>query len=319
MASSRDRPLILLAEPLSESAIARLQAAGRVLGPFVENPAAWKAHLPEADALLVRTYTRVTAADLDQARNLRVIGRAGVGLDNIDVESARRRGIAVVFTPAASTQAVAELAVGLIVSLQRRLVTGDAAVRSGAFGDARRRLPPPCEMAGQIIGIVGMGRIGRALGRICALGLGMKVLFNDLVPISGLGFPAAERSKSRLFAESDIISLHVPLTDRTRGLINATALAKFKPGAWLINTARGAVVDSAAVAAALHSGRLAGAAFDVLDPEPPPADHPLLRAPNCLLSPHIGSRTEGSLAAMNDVVDDVLAVLAGKKPAYPAP
>lgn len=318
MAPDSVKPKILLAEPMSPSAVQRLQAAGLVIGPFPDRPEAWRTHLPEAEALLVRSYVSVTEADIQLARRLRVIGRAGVGLEHIDVEAARRRGIAVVYTPAASTQAVAELTVGLIIALQRQVLAGDQAVRTGGFL-AARSLPGRKELGRQVLGIVGMGRIGRAVGRICSLGLGTSILFNDIVPITGLDFPARERSKDGLYAESDIVSLHVPLTDQTRNLIDQQALGGFKPGSWLINTARGAVVDSQAVAAALQNGHLGGAAFDVLDAEPPPPDHPLLGAPNCLLSPHIASRAEASLEAMNDVVEDVIAVLAGKPPAYPAP
>jgi phosphoglycerate dehydrogenase-like enzyme len=146
----------------------------------------------------------------------------------------------------------------------------------------------------------------------------MRVLYNDVVSISGLDFSAESAEKPALFAQSDIVSLHVPLTDRTLKMIDRDALAAFKPSACLINTARGRIVDSPALAEALEKGRIAGAALDVLDVEPPPADHPLLTAPNCLLSPHVGSRTRASLAAMNDVVDDVIAVLEGRSPTHPA-
>jgi D-3-phosphoglycerate dehydrogenase len=318
MPSEGDVPLILLAEPMSESAVARLRAAGRVLGPFEDQPDRWRRHLPEADALLVRSHAQVTDEDMAAAPNLKVIGRAGVGLDTIDLRAARRHGIEVVYTPAASTRAVAELTVGLIIALQRHILASDKAVRDGRFIEARR-LPGPNEIGQQTVGIVGMGRIGRTVGHICSRGFGAKVLFNDIIPITGLDFAAEERSKTQLYAESDLITLHVPLTNLTRNLINAHALDSFRPTACLINTARGAVVDSAALAAALHQGRLAGAALDVLDVEPPPPDHPLLPAPNCLLSPHVASRTEASLAAMNDVVNDVIAVLAGRAPAFPAP
>ncbi|UCG33048.1 MAG: hypothetical protein JSU68_00155 [Phycisphaerales bacterium] len=318
MPSDTDAPLILLAEPMSEPAVIRLKGAGRVLGPFESRPDEWRRHLPDADALLVRSYAQVTDEDMAAAPKLKVIGRAGVGLDNIDLGAARRHGIEVAYTPAASTRAVAELTVGFIIALQRNILASDRAVRDDRFIEARG-LPGPKELAQQTIGIVGMGRIGRAVGRICSRGFGARVLFNDIIPITGLDFAAEERSKTQLYAESDVVTLHVPLTNLTRNLIDARALESFQPTAWLINTARGVVVDSAALATALHQGRLAGAALDVLDVEPPAPDHPLLSTPNCLLSPHVGSRTEASLAAMNDVVDDVMAVLAGRAPTFPAP
>ncbi|UCG51021.1 MAG: hypothetical protein JSW58_12570, partial [Candidatus Latescibacterota bacterium] len=266
-------------EPMCESAVARLEAAGRVLGPFDSPPDRWRRHLPDADALLVRSYARVTDEDMAAAPKLKVIGRAGVGLDTIDRGAARRHGIEVVYTPAASTRAVAELTIGFIIALQRHILDSDKAARDGRFIEARSR-PGPKELAQQTIGIIGMGRIGRAVGRICSRGFGGKVLFNDIIPITGLDFAAEERSKTQLYAESDIVTLHIPLTNLTRNLIDARALAGFQPKACLINTARGAVVDSAALAAALHQGRLAGAALDVLEIEPPRV------LPGVVIDPH---------------------------------
>ena len=311
-------PLIVVAEPISDSAMKRLMAIGRVIGPDPEHPDGWLDSLEHADALVVRSSVRLTPETLDRAPSLKVIGRAGTGLDHIDVLAARRRGIEVVYTPAASTNAVAELTVGLIIALQRKVIAGNDDVRSGRLLEARRQ-PGGSQLSEQTIGIVGMGRIGRAVGRICSKGFDMRVLYNDIVPISGLDFAAESADKPALYAQSDVVSLHVPLSRQTLKMIDRAVLAALKPTACLINTARGRVVDSPALADALEKGRLAGAALDVLDVEPPPADHPLLSAPNCLLSPHVGSRTRASLAAMNDVVDDVIAVLEGRSPTHPAP
>jgi D-3-phosphoglycerate dehydrogenase len=147
----------------------------------------------------------------------------------------------------------------------------------------------------------------------------MRVVYRDIREIGWLPFPAqACASAEEVYAQADVVTLHVPLTKLTRGMINATTLSHFKSSAYLINASRGPVVEGRALAEALSAGRLAGAALDVYDPEPPSPDHPLMAAPNCILTPHIGSRTQESIAAMNDVVDDVIRVLKGEAPLYPA-
>lgn len=311
------RPVIVVAEWLSAEAMERLRAAGEVVELPDGRQETIARAVGHAQALIVRTYGQVTRRVIDAAPDLRVIGRAGVGLENIDVDYARRRGVAVVYTPAAATQAVAELTVGLMLAVVRRIPEYEARLRAGEFAELRGHASGG-ELSGKTVGIVGLGRIGKAVARICHWGLGMKVVYNDIVEMGWLDTPADALGKDALYAASDVVSLHVPLTPLTEKLVNETSLACFKPGAYLINTARGKVVDSAAVAAALADGRLAGAAFDVLDVEPPPPDHPLLAAPNCVLSPHVGARTPAGLAAMSDVVDDVIAVLCGKRPKYPA-
>ena len=308
---------IVLAEKFATTAIERIRAVGEVtiLDDFGEE--SLKAAVGNCDALLVRTYARVSREVLERAKRLRVIGRGGVGLENIDLEAARERGITVVYTPAAATDSVAELTIGLMIGLVRRISAGDAAVRSGRLAEVRQSWTGR-ELSELTLGIVGLGRIGRAVARRCRRGFGMSILYNDIVAPGWLDFAATAVGKEELYARSDIISLHVPLTDQTHHLIDDNALAKFKSGAVLINTARGAVVENGALARALTSGTLAGAALDVFDPEPPPADDVLLGAPNTLFTPHIGARTERGLDRMNDVVDDVIRVLEGEPPRFPA-
>ena len=310
-------PTIVVAEAYSEASLATLRRAGevRVLKSYDE--ASLLEAVADADALLVRTYAQVTDRVLDHAPRLRVIGRGGVGLENINVAAALRRNITVVHTPAAATRSVEELTIGLMIALERRIVDADQAMRRGQFAQARARSRGR-ELCGLTMGIVGLGRIGMCVGRTCSLGLGMRVLFNDIVDVGPLDFPAEPADKAALFRESDVVSLHVPLTPLTRGMVSAEVLATFKPTATLINTSRGAVVDLIALADALTAGRLAGAACDVFDPEPPPPDHPILHAPNVLLSAHVGARTHEGLDRMNAVVDDVVAVLQGRSPQYPA-
>jgi len=315
------KPRILVAEKLSPAAMARLQAAGDVVVLDACDEATLLSVVASADALAVRTYSQVTAKVIGEAKRggrLKVIGRAGVGVDNIDVKAAAEAGIPVVHTPAACTHAVAELVVGLIIAVQRRIPYFDARVRQGEFASLRGGKLMP-ELQRQTLGVIGMGRIGQAVSRRLLIGMGMRVIYNDIRDIGYLPFVAtAMPSHEAVYAEADVVTMHVPLTGLTRGMINARTLAHFKPGSVLINTSRGPVVEADALAAALVEGRLSGAAIDVFDPEPPPPGHPLLSAPNCVLTPHVASRSQEGLAAMNDVVDDIVAVLAGKPPQYVA-
>jgi len=224
-----------------------------------------------------------------------------------------------VHTPAACTDAVADLTVGLILGLQRQIVYCDGKLRQGEFASLRAGTPKAGELQHQTLGVIGMGRIGRAVSSRLSSGFGMRVIYYDIIEIGWLPFAAESKDGAEaVYRQADVITLHVPLTKLTRHMIDAKALTHFKRGSYLINTSRGPVVDPHALAEALKSEHLAGAAIDVHDPEPPPPGYPLLSAPNCVLTPHIASRTREGLAAMNDVVDDVIGVLAGKPPMWPA-
>jgi len=310
-------PKIVVAERLDADAMRRLSEVGRLCELDLPSESTLIAAVLDCDALIVRSRCSVTERIIQAAPRLRVIGRAGVGLEHIDIGAAESRGIQVVYTPEASTNAVAELTVGLMLALERRLVAADAMVRDGRFAQARESLVAR-ELAGLTLGIVGMGRIGQRVAQMCSAGLAMTVIYNDIREIPALSIPAQPREKEALFAESDVVTLHVPLTDSTRRMIDATAMAMFKPSATLINTSRGQVVDGSALVSALASGRLAGAGLDVFDPEPPARGDPLLSAPNTVFSPHLGARTGTSLGRMNDVVEDVIAVLEGRRPKHPA-
>ncbi|HPD28493.1 MAG TPA: NAD(P)-dependent oxidoreductase [Phycisphaerae bacterium] len=320
--SEASRLKIVVTERASEAAMARLAAVGDV----VVLPKCDEASLIEAaataDAMVVRTYSLINAKVIEAAKaggRLKVIGRGGVGLDNIDLKAALDAGIKVVYTPAASTHAVADLVVGLIIALQRRVVENDKGMRGGEFDSIRSVRPRAKELRHQTVGVIGMGRIGTAVGFRLANGFGTRIIYHDIREIGWLPFPAESKSSHEaVYAEADVVTLHVPLTKLTRGMIDADALASFKQGSYLVNAARGPVVVARALAEALESGHLAGAAVDVHDPEPPPADYPLLAAPNCVLTAHIGARSPEGLAAMDDVVDDVIAVLQGKEPNWPA-
>jgi glyoxylate reductase len=257
---------------------------------------------PDLDGLLSLLTDPVDAELLEAAPRLRAISNYAVGVDNVDLEAAAARGIPVGNTPDVLTDTTADLAVALMLGISRHLVEGDAYVRRGEWRTWETGLMLGHDLHGSTVGIVGFGRIGQAVGRRLE-GFGCEVLHTSR---SG-GVPLEE-----LLERSDFVTLHSPLTPETRGLIGDEALARMKPTAYLVNTARGPIVDSEALGRALQAGRIAGAALDVTDPEPLPGDHPLLRAPNLLVLPHLGSATEATRARMADMaVDNLLAGLAG--------
>ncbi len=309
---------IVLAEAFDPQAVEPLKELGDVVQLTSCDEASLIEAVPACDALLVRTYSEVTSKVIEKADKLKVIGRGGVGLENIDIESAQDRGIAVVYAPEAGTNAVADLAIGLMIGLIRGIGAGDRFVRAGEF-QSGRKVTPAAELRELTLGIIGMGRIGRAMGRRCRNGFGMNVLYNDIVEPGWLDMSAESVSKEELYQRADVLSLHVPLTEDTRHLIQSDSLSKMKRGAYLINTSRGQVVDSEALAKCLNDGTFGGAALDVFDPEPLPKGHPLLEAPNTLFTPHVGARTRCAQQGMNAVIDDVVRVLKGKSPNFPAP
>src|SRR5207253_3491557 len=227
---------------------------------------------------------------LDSPGRLRAIARAGVGVDNIDVAAATRRGIVVMNTPGANTISAAEHTIALLLALARQIPAADASVRAARWERSRF---VGTQLAGKTLGIVGLGRIGREVARR-AIGLDMHVIgFDPFVTpdrAAQMNIDAVHNLDAFL-PRCDFVTVHTPLTDETRNLIGAAEIAKLKPGCRLINTARGGIINEAAAADALKSGALAGAAFDVYDTEPPPADAPLLIDPNSILTPHLGAST----------------------------
>lgn len=245
---------------------------------------------------------------------LRYIGVLATGYNVVDVAAARARGIAVTNVPAYSTPSVAQHVFALLLELARGVGRHADLVRGGRWSaspDFAFWATPQVELAGLTFGIVGFGAIGRAVARI-ARAFDMRVLVHTRTPVPAADPDVTFVMLDELFAESDVVSLHCPLTEQTRGLVNAARLAQMKPTAWLLNTGRGPLVDEAALAAALHVGRIAGAGLDVLTLEPPPAGNPLLAAPNCIITPHLAWATRAARQRLLDTaVDNVRAFLAG--------
>jgi glyoxylate reductase len=251
------------------------------------------------EALLTMVVDPVDARVIDASADLVAIANYGVGTDNVDLDAATERGIPVGNTPDVLTETTADLAFALMLAAARRIVDGDRFVREGRWVEWKPDLFLGHDIHGATLGIVGYGRIGKAVARR-ATGFGMTVLH---------GMPLHE-----LLPRCDFVSLHAPLKDGTRGLIGAPELELMKPTAILVNTARGPLVDTQALEHALKEGQIAAAALDVTDPEPLPADHPLLTAPNLVVVPHIGSGSHRTREAMADMaVDNLLHALAGKR------
>jgi glyoxylate reductase len=261
------------------------------------------ARAPELDALLSMLTDRVDAELIDAAPRLRAISNYAVGVDNVDLDAATARGIPVGNTPGVLTESTADLAMALMLGIARRLAEAESFVRAGEWRTWEPGLMLGRDLHGATVGIVGHGRIGQAVGRRLE-GFGC-----ELLTTSRSGGVALDE----LLERSDFVTLHCPLNAETRGLIGAAALRRMKPTAYLVNTARGPIVDTDALDHALRTGEIAGAALDVTDPEPLPADHPLLDAPNLLVVPHVGSATHATRGRMADIaVDNLLAGLAGE-------
>lgn len=262
------------------------------------------------DALIVRSRTKVTPEVLDAAPHLKVVGRAGVGVDNIDLGAARQRGVAVVNAPLATTHAVAEQTLALMLALARLIPQADAAMKAGRW--LKKELLGT-EINGKTLGIIGMGNIGAAVAQGAAA-LGMSVLgYDPLLPAEVIQTRhATPVTLQEIYSGSDFISLHVPLNQETRGMIGGETIAQMKQGVRLVCTARGGLIDENALLEALESGRVAGAALDVFSEEPPGLT-PLIAHPRLIATPHVSAQTEeAQKRAAADIAHEVLAALDGK-------
>jgi len=277
-----------------------------------------KLGLSEADGVIVRLF-KIDRQALSKANRLKVIAKHGVGVDNIDCEAATARHIPVVYTPTANANAVAEQTLALMLALSRQIAPANLALREGRFND--RNLFEGVELAGKVLVVVGLGRIGSRVAQMASLGLGMRVFaYDPFLPKATYSGPAIiEESLEGLFRKADFLTFHVPLTPDTKHLINPQSLKLLNPECRIVNTSRGALIDEAALALALHESRIAGAALDVFEEEPLPATHPLCQAPNALLTPHISSSTKESLERMSlQAAQGLLDVLHGRRPEHVA-
>jgi D-3-phosphoglycerate dehydrogenase len=303
---------VVVADPLADGGLQLLRSQLEVLLPPDES--SLRDAVPSSDALIVRSRTRVTSDLLEGARRLRLVARAGIGVDNIDVDAATERGILVVNAPLGNVRSTAEHTMALIFALARRVTAADRAARDGTWKTGYEGM----QLAGKRLGVIGVGKIGRQVAAM-ASALGMEILAHDpYLPATAwpdLGLRPVPFDE--LLSEADIVTLHVPLLPETRGLIGAAEISRMKPGAYVVNCARGGLVDEAELADALASGRLAGAALDVFEREPV-RDSPLLAAPNLILTPHVAASTKEAQAQVStDVALAVLDFFAGKPPAFP--
>jgi len=317
MMRSSERPRVFVALRLSGEERARIEAACDVQyfkGKGMPSKSELSAGVVKADGLLGSAQLPVDSDVLAAAPKLRVVSNFGVGFDNVDLEAARERGVLVCNTPGVLSDAVADLTLGLLVALARRLPEAERFVREGGWG-TRPGLALGTDVGGKTLGIIGLGRIGVAVAKR-AHAFGMSITFHDKFrePPNVAPF-CAYRELDDLLVEADFVSLHVNLGPETRGLIGARELTLMKPSAYLINTSRGQTVDQAGLVAGLRGGELAGAALDVMEEEPLPPDDPLLTLPNVILLPHIGSATVETRQAMRDLaIDNLLAALRGERP-----
>ncbi len=262
-------------------------------------------HVGDLDAIIIRSATKVRKEIIDAAKNLKVIGRAGVGLDNVDVEYAKSNGIKVMNTPGATSISVAELTIGLILAVMRKIAYADREMRNGAWPKKKCK---GIEMYGKTLGIIGIGRIGREVAKR-AKAFGMKVIYYDVFKLTDeqskeLG--VEYRELDALIRESDVISLHVPLLPETKHLINKERIEMMKDGAILVNAARGGIVDEEALYNALKSGKLYGAALDVYESEPV-KESKLFELDNIVLTPHIGAQVkEGQTRAGVEIAQKIV-------------
>ena len=283
------RPRILVTDKIHEAAIEEAKKFAEVDLAYGISSEELKNKISRYDALIVRSRTKVTREIIENAKNLKIIGRAGVGLDNIDLKAAKEKGIEVVNSPEASTISVAELTIGSLIALLRKIPEAHFSVKSGKW---EREKFMGNELYGKTLGIVGFGRIGREVA-LRANAFGMKVLVYDpnITEEDAKEYNCHYTPFEELLASADIITLHVPLTDKTRGLINASRIKLMKDNAILLNFSRGEVVDEEALYKALKDGKLKGAALDVFSKEPPKSSK-LLELDNVVLTPHIGASTE---------------------------
>ena len=311
-------PLVVHTETIGNAARIWLEERAEVVAAGADEPT-FAELAPRIEGLLVRTYTQVDDALLDRLPRLKVVGRAGVGVDNIDVAACRKRGVEVVYAPASSTHAVSEYVVALLCDALRPRIYLENAEDRKQWSRHRKTLVAGRQFDELTLGILGMGRIGSTVAGF-ARALGFQTIATDLEPISeDRRHGAAMVPAETLFAEADVLTIHVDGRRANRGFIGEALLGRLKHDAVLINTSRGFVMQHDPLRRILETRADLRAYLDVHDPEPPPEGDRLFELSNAHLLPHLASRTETAMARMSDVVQDIWAVLEGRKPTWPAP
>ena len=270
-----------------------------------------KEELKDYDAIIVRSRTKMTRELIQSAPNLKVIGRCGVGVDNIDIDAAGEKGIIVVNAPSATTESVAELTMGLIFALARQITRADASMKNGKWPKNEFM---GVELYGKTLGIIGFGRIGSTVGQMAAaIGMRINACCDFSIPETIRIIGGELLMIDEIIERSDFITIHTPLTEKTKGMINAETINRMKDGVYLVCTARGGIVDENALLEALKSGKVAGAALDVFEKEPP-KNMELISHPNLIATPHIAGQTsEAQRRASVDISKEVLAALKNEK------
>ena len=308
-------PRILVSDPIDPQGIEMLRAVGDVDVKLGLDPKDLLAIIGEYDALVVRSETKATAEVIEASHKLQVIGRAGVGVDNIDLEAATQKGIAVVNAPTGNTVAAAEHTIALMMALARNIPQANESLRRGEW---KRSAFMGIEVRNKVLGIIGLGKVGTEVARRAG-GLQMQVhaydpfVSHEQARLLGIELVGLDQ----IFRNSDFICLHTPLTEATRGLVNDEKIALMKPTARILNAARGELVDEAALFRAVEEGRIAGAALDVFSQEPLPKDNPLLKNSKIIVTPHLGASTEEAQAEVaREVAEQVISVLQGHSARY---
>lgn len=297
---------ILVCDKISSKGVAKLQEAGftvdvktglpkeellKIVGPY--------------EVLIIRSATKVTKEVIDAAAGLKMVVRGGVGLDNVDGDYAKTKGVKVRNTPAASTESVAELVVGLFLALCRKIVPADVSMKKGQW---EKKAFEGTEMYRKTLGLIGAGRIGRAVGRMCKAAFHMQVVaydpYTDKTALEKEGIKVV--GLDELLGQADCITLHLPLTQETKHLLNDQKFGLMKKGVLLVNCARGGVVSEDSLMKAVDAGTVAGAALDVFEKEPLPSDSPLLKHANMILTPHVGASTAEGQARVSDEVAEII-------------
>jgi D-3-phosphoglycerate dehydrogenase / 2-oxoglutarate reductase len=306
---------VWLEAPFLSDALSALPEQVTVLPPAAPSESPHMAAAP-AQAVLASSLLRYDGALMDLLPHLRIIARTGIGVDNVDLDAATARGIVVCNTPDGPTESTAEHTVAMLLALAKRLKQGGTQMAAGRFGPRSELLGT--EVRDKVLGLIGLGRIGRRVAQICGTGLGMQVMAYDpfVTPEQATGWGVALAELHQVLAEADFLSLHAPSLPETYQLMDRARIALMKDGAYLLNLARGSLVDTDALLEALDSGKLAGAGLDVFDPEPLPANSPLRHHPNLVVTPHSASVTvEGRTRMERMAVERIMAFFSGKRPA----